>query len=67
MTRHCGWLADVWPFRPWAEFDAVLRELAIRRPPTPGVGGPFRSSPSAAALVRRAGYRDEVAYVMGHI
>jgi ubiquinone/menaquinone biosynthesis C-methylase UbiE len=58
MIAVVTWLVNDWSFRPWVELGEVVDELAIARPPTPEVGGPFRSLPSAAALVRRAGFRD---------
>lgn len=51
------WLANDWPFEPWRLCDAVLAELGIRRPPSDEAPGLFKSLTSAAALVRRAGFR----------
>jgi ubiquinone/menaquinone biosynthesis C-methylase UbiE len=50
------WLVDGWPFAPWRLLRALLDELHIERPPSQETGL-FRSLPSAAALVRRAGFR----------
>jgi SAM-dependent methyltransferase len=52
------WLAADWPFVPWDRYVDVIHELGLERP----AGGacvtrPFRSPSSAAALVRRAGFR----------
>lgn len=51
------WLEDGWSFVPWRILDELREELKIERPPSaePGV---FRSLASAAALFRRAGFRD---------
>lgn len=51
------WLADDRPFEPWRLLRSLLDELRIERPPSQETGL-FRSLPSAAALLRRAGFRD---------
>jgi ubiquinone/menaquinone biosynthesis C-methylase UbiE len=51
------WLANDWPFAPWRLLSALLDELHLERPPSAETGL-FRSLQSAAALVRRAGFRD---------
>ena len=51
------WMASDCPFAPWRLLSALLGELDIERPPSKETGL-FRSLPSAAALVRRAGFRD---------
>jgi hypothetical protein len=51
------WLANDRPFEPWRLLDSLLDELRIERPPSQETGL-FRSLPSAAALLRRAGFRD---------
>jgi ubiquinone/menaquinone biosynthesis C-methylase UbiE len=50
------WLTDGGSFPPWRALAEVLAQLGIERPPSPETGM-FRSLPSAAALVRRAGFR----------
>ncbi len=50
------WLANDWSFAPWQLQREVLGELDIT-PPASMETGLFRSLPSAAALVRRAGFR----------
>jgi ubiquinone/menaquinone biosynthesis C-methylase UbiE len=50
------WLASDVPFTPWRLLTEVLAELGLERPPSQETGL-FRSLPSAAALVRRAGFR----------
>ncbi len=50
------WLANDWSFPPWQLQREVLGELDIT-PPASMETGLFRSLPSAAALVRRAGFR----------
>ena len=50
------WLANDWSFAPWRMQREVLGELEIS-PPASTEPGLFRSLPSAAALVRRAGFR----------
>lgn len=45
------------PFEPWRLLNTLLEELRIVRPPSRETG-PFRSLRSAAALLRRAGFRD---------
>ena len=52
------WLLDDWSFLPWRQLSEVLEGLGIERQPFPRVAGPFRSLPSAAAAVRRAGFRE---------
>ena len=52
------WLAADLPFEPWDLYVDVIHELGLERP----AGGrsttrPFRSPSAAAALVRRAGFR----------
>ncbi len=49
------WLANDWPFEPWRVWRALLDELQIEPPASPETGL-FRSLPSAAALLRRAGF-----------
>jgi ubiquinone/menaquinone biosynthesis C-methylase UbiE len=49
------WLTGDAAFVPWERFSELLRELRIERPPSPETGL-FRSLPSAARLVRRAGF-----------
>ena len=51
------WLANDWPFAPWRLLRDVLDELHAERPPSEETGL-FRSVPAAAALVRRAGFRE---------
>ena len=51
------WMANDWPFAPWRLLSALIDELHLERPPSAETGL-FRSLPSAAALVRRAGFRD---------
>lgn len=51
------WLKDGWPFVPWRILETLLEELAIERAPSPEPGV-FRSVASAAALFRRAGFRN---------
>jgi ubiquinone/menaquinone biosynthesis C-methylase UbiE len=51
------WLAPDWPFEPWDLYKTVIRELDLERSETDEVYRPFRSERSAAALVRRAGFR----------
>jgi ubiquinone/menaquinone biosynthesis C-methylase UbiE len=51
------WLDTGSPFAPWQLLGAVLDEMGIERPATAETGL-FRSLPSAAALARRAGFRD---------
>ncbi len=51
------WVADDSPFGPWQLLGEVLHELHVERPPSEETGL-FRSLSSAAALVRRAGFRD---------
>lgn len=51
------WMANDWPFAPWRLLSEVLDELRLERPPSAETGL-FRSLPSAAASVRRAGFRD---------
>ena len=51
------WMANDRPFAPWRLLSALLDELHLERPPSAETGL-FRSLPSAAALVRRAGFRD---------
>ncbi|MCI4354973.1 MAG: hypothetical protein L3K06_06370, partial [Thermoplasmata archaeon] len=45
------------PFEPWDLYRGAIVELGLERPPSREVHRPFRSVPSAAALVRRAGFR----------
>jgi ubiquinone/menaquinone biosynthesis C-methylase UbiE len=52
------WMANDWPFAPGRLLSALLDELHLERPPSVETAGMFRSLPSAAALVRRAGFRD---------
>jgi ubiquinone/menaquinone biosynthesis C-methylase UbiE len=56
-----AWQAEDDPFEPEAAFDLALDELDIDTPP-PGAGGdgsrPYASPASAAAELRRAGFRD---------
>jgi len=51
------WLANDLPFAPWRVSSELLDELHIVRPPSAETAL-FRSLPSAASLVRRAGFRD---------
>jgi ubiquinone/menaquinone biosynthesis C-methylase UbiE len=51
------WLANTGRFEPWRLLDSLLEELRLNRPPS-GETDLFRSVPSAAALLRRAGFRD---------
>jgi len=51
------WLAADWPFEPWDLYKTVIGELELERSATDEVYRPFRSEASAAALVRRAGFR----------
>ena len=51
------WMAGGRPFEPWRILDELIRELKLDRPDEEGVDRPFLSLPSAAALVRRAGFR----------
>jgi SAM-dependent methyltransferase len=50
------WLVGNWPFAPWQILDSLLEELGIVRPRS-SEARTFRSLPSAAALMRRAGFR----------
>lgn len=50
------WMANDWPFEPWHLWRTVLDELHIEPPPS-AESGLFRSLPSAASLLRRAGFR----------
>ena len=50
------WMAGDRPFEPWSMLTALIRELDLERPADEGVHRSFRSLPSAAALVRRAGF-----------
>lgn len=52
-----GWLANDRPFRPWQVLAELMTDLGIESPPSlePGV---FRSLRAAAALFRRAGFRE---------
>jgi len=50
------WLDNDWPFEPWRILGELTEELGIVRPPSEEVGL-FRSLPSAARLMRRAGFR----------
>ena len=58
MVAVVTWLAADWPFEPWDQYEGVIRELGLERP---AIGRPatrpFRSTSSAATLVRRAGFR----------
>lgn len=49
------WLEGDSSFVPWQLFDSLLHELGIVRPPS-SEGHRFRSLPSSAALLRRAGF-----------
>jgi ubiquinone/menaquinone biosynthesis C-methylase UbiE len=49
------WLQNGWPFVPWQVLDELLDELAIVRSQSTSEHL-FRSLPSAAAMVRRAGF-----------
>ena len=44
------------PFEPWSILNALIRELNLERPEAEGAYRTFHSLPSAAALVRRAGF-----------
>lgn len=57
MIAVVTWLAADWPFEPWDLYKGVIRELGLERPVTDEIRRPFRSEASAAALVRRAGFR----------
>jgi SAM-dependent methyltransferase len=57
MIAVVTWLAADWPFEPWDLYKGVIRELGLERPVTGEIRRPFRSESSAAALVRRAGFR----------
>jgi ubiquinone/menaquinone biosynthesis C-methylase UbiE len=50
------WLENDWPFEPWRILRELVDELGIVRPASSEVGL-FRSLPSAARLLRRAGFR----------
>ncbi len=57
------WLAADWPFEPWDLYEGVIRELGLGRPARGrATARPFRSTSSAAALVRRAGFRPTHAF-----
>jgi ubiquinone/menaquinone biosynthesis C-methylase UbiE len=51
------WIAEDWPFEPGRLFDELIAELGLVRPPVAHVLRPFRSVGAAAALVRRAGFK----------
>ncbi len=51
------WLAADLPFEPWDLYEAVIGELGLERPASRSVYRPLRSESAAAALVRRAGFR----------
>ena len=51
------WRADEEPWEPEAVFDDALDELNIDAPIPPGGGRPYASPSSAAAELRRAGFR----------
>ncbi len=57
MVAVVTWLAADRPFEPRDLYLAVIRELGLERPASGGVHRPFRNESSAAALVRRAGFR----------
>lgn len=50
------WMVNGWPFAQLRLFAELVDELGLERPPSAETG-PFRSLTSAAALVRRAGFR----------
>ena len=51
------WRADEEPWKPEEVFDDALEELDIDAPIPPGGGRPYASPKSAAAELRRAGFR----------
>jgi SAM-dependent methyltransferase len=57
MIAVVTWLEDDWTFAPWRELNALLPVYGIQRGPSMEMGI-FRSLPSAAALLRRAGFSD---------
>ena len=50
------WMAGDRPFEPWSILTSLIRELGLERPKQEGAYRTFHSLPSAAALVRRAGF-----------
>ena len=50
------WMAGNRPFEPWSILNALIRELNLERREEEGTYRTFRSLPSAAALLRRAGF-----------
>jgi SAM-dependent methyltransferase len=51
------WIAEEWPFEPGRVFDELIAELGLERPPVAHAARPFHSIGSAAALLRRAGFK----------
>jgi ubiquinone/menaquinone biosynthesis C-methylase UbiE len=49
--------APDWPFEPWDLYKGVVSEQGLEPPVSVEVYRPFRNESSAAALVRRAGFR----------
>jgi ubiquinone/menaquinone biosynthesis C-methylase UbiE len=58
MVAVVTWLAADRPFEPWDLYEGVVRDLGLERPESSrSTTRPFRSPSSAAALVRRGGFR----------
>lgn len=63
MVAVVTWLAADWPFEPWDLYEGVIQELGLERPASGRAATrPFRSTASAAALIRRAGFRPAHAF-----
>jgi len=50
------WMAGDRTFEPWIILNSLIRELSLERPEEERAHRTFHSLPSAAALVRRAGF-----------